>query len=657
MPGLDGLRGLAVIAVVVYHFEPTWLPGGFIGVDVFFVMSGFLISSLLLRERGETGAIDMARFVARRLRRLMPALLLLLLALALYAATWADAVELARLRRHGLGTVSYLSNWIFISDGTTYTDMVVGTSPLRHVWSLAIEEQLYLLLAVGVTAVAALQPNAGLRTWFGVVSGALAVASAAWMAWLSFGGASTERTYFGTDTRAQAMLVGAVIGAALVGRPTADRLLVRWAGWTALAMLVGVARIGSEDARWLHRGGFFLVAIGAAAIVVACVSTPSMRALFSHRLLVLVGAVSYGLYLWHWPVLVILDEQRTGLDGAALLVCRIVVSAAAAAGSHVLVERPIRAGVLGRTWGRLAAVPAALSVALVIAVLAWSTIGARPDVETVQADGPAQALPVVTGAEVTGAEDPVDPVVRGHRVVPADPVRVAMLGDSVLHTIIGGEVGAVGLEFTEWRPALTTFDAELVEVVSIAKPACSFLPGEVAVREPNGAYSHASMERFCGDWRTELVEALEWVDVVAVHLTNDVEDRWLDGEHFEFGTDAYFVLLESFLDEVHSATDAAGVPLLLIASAPRTDPTWSDAEGAREALVAAFNADWAAARPDVSTLDLGAILCPDGVCVDRIGGVDTRWDGRHYTRRGAEHVAHELTPVILATAGRAPTVD
>ena len=662
MPGLDGLRGVAVAAVVVYHFEPSWLPGGFIGVDVFFVLSGFLISSLLLRERMATGTVDAPRFFVRRMRRLMPALLVLLTALAVYAAAWADAVELSRLRRHGFGTVTYVSNWIFIADGTTYTDIVVGASPLRHVWSLAIEEQLYIVLVLGVIGTAAVGSAGGLRTRFGVIAGLLAVVSAAWMAWLSIDGASTERTYFGTDTRAHAMLVGAVIGAVLLGCPTGDRTWVRFGGWAGLAVLAVVARIGSEDARWLHQGGFLLVALAAGSVVIACASNPWMRTVFSVRPLLVVGMLSYGLYLWHWPVLVVFDRQRTGLDGFALTLLRLAISVAAAAASYALVERPIRAGALGRRWGRGAVVPAALSIALVVAVFARATVIPSRFAVTLEADAPELALVTSTLLEKTelAAGDAVvsgDGAAAPTTTTVPDPVRVAVLGDSVLHTIIGGEVSAVGLQFTQWAPDQTTFDPQQVEVTSIAKPACSFLPGEIAFLQPNGSYSHASLERFCDGWRAELGGALNSVDVLAVHLTNDLEDRWMDDGLFEFGTPAYFELLGSFLDDLRLETSAADVAMLLVASAPRSEPSWNDDLGQREATVAAFYEQWASTRPDVLTVDLGALVCPGGSCPDEVDGVEWRWDGRHYTRSGAMTVASWLTPIIVDAASLEPDAE
>ncbi|MGA9276913.1 acyltransferase family protein, partial [Ilumatobacter sp.] len=210
---LDGLRGIAVAAVVVYHLWPDVLPGGFIGVDVFFVLSGFLLSALLVHEAERTGRVGFGAFMVRRVRRLLPATLLVLGAIALYAATWANDVELARLRRHVFGSLTYSINWLFIADGTTYTDVVAGASPLRHVWSLAIEEQFYLMLAVVVAALVRLGGATHVRRRLILGGGILAGVSAVWMIALSLSGASLARTYFGTDTRMQAMLIGVAIGA------------------------------------------------------------------------------------------------------------------------------------------------------------------------------------------------------------------------------------------------------------------------------------------------------------------------------------------------------------------------------------------------------------------------------------------------------------
>jgi peptidoglycan/LPS O-acetylase OafA/YrhL len=209
-----------VALVVAYHLAPGVVPGGFLGVDVFFVLSGFLITSLLLDEARARAAVDLGRFYLRRVRRLGPALLLLLALMAAYAARWATQGELGRLREHSLWTLGYLANWRFIADGTTYTDVVAGQSPLRHTWSLAIEEQFYVVFPVLLLAIgAATQWQwARLRRALAVVAATGAVASAIWMAAVWGDGTDPSRGYFGTDTRAQELLVGVLLGTLLVGR-------------------------------------------------------------------------------------------------------------------------------------------------------------------------------------------------------------------------------------------------------------------------------------------------------------------------------------------------------------------------------------------------------------------------------------------------------
>ncbi len=210
-PGLDGLRAFAVVAVILYHGDVSWARGGFLGVDVFFVLSGFLITSLLLTEHGATGRVDLGRFWSRRARRLLPALFGVLLGVALYAATWGHPTELGRIRGDGIASLLYVSNWRFVLDGSSYFSLFQAPSPLAHTWSLAIEEQWYLLwplVLLGLLRVLKVRLNLVALT-----CGALAAGSAVLMAALFHSGADPSRAYYGTDTRAQALL----IGAALVG--------------------------------------------------------------------------------------------------------------------------------------------------------------------------------------------------------------------------------------------------------------------------------------------------------------------------------------------------------------------------------------------------------------------------------------------------------
>ena len=215
-PGLDGLRALAVAAVILYHGQVSWAKGGFLGVDVFFVLSGFLITSLLLTEHEKTGRIGLTAFWSRRARRLLPALFLVLAAVALYAVVWAQPSELGTIRGDGLASLLYVSNWKFIYTGASYFQAFQSPSPLTHTWSLAIEEQWYLLWPLAVILM--MRVFRGNRKTMTAAIVGLALASATLMAVLFHPGSDPSRVYYGTDTRSQALLVGAALAALTAGR-------------------------------------------------------------------------------------------------------------------------------------------------------------------------------------------------------------------------------------------------------------------------------------------------------------------------------------------------------------------------------------------------------------------------------------------------------
>jgi peptidoglycan/LPS O-acetylase OafA/YrhL len=633
----DGLRGVAVAAVLVYHLAPSVLPGGFVGVDVFFVLSGFLISSLILREFDATGGFSAGRFVVRRVRRLTPAMLLVLVALAATANWWATPLEAQRLRDHGWWTIAYLANWRFIADGTTYTDVVAGASPLRHVWSLAIEEQFYLGIAVivglGAAAFRVLHARRvrarSTRKLLTPVVLAVAAVSAAHMAVGSFADWSAARLYFGTDTRAFALLLGVALGT-WRGRErfVSERSrLMAMIGGVGVAGLVVAMAIASETEAWMFRGGFVGVALVSAAAVLAAPVVAPLAAVLSWRPLVALGMISYGVYLWHWPVVVILDEPRTGWSGPALAGLRIAVTFAASIVSYIVVERPVRRGALGTRFGRGALAIAPVATAAVVFALAIVPRIVDEPVSDVVA--PDSSAPITAPAPNTqpGAE-------------PIEPLRVVVLGDSVAHTLAGGQVGAFP-DFTPWSPEQSPFDPTDVELTSLARPGCSFLPGEVAVVAENGSVSSVSLEQFCGDWRGDLDAALTaGADDLVVLLSNDIEDRVIDGELIRFDSDAYPPLLDALLDELRGDAATAGTRLALVAAAPRAEglETATNIGGWRERRMATLLDDYVERHPDVLLVDLGPVICPDGEC-----DPSWRYDGLHLTRDGAVRVAALLS--------------
>ena len=391
-PALDGIRALAVVAVLLYHGHVSWMKGGFLGVDAFFVLSGFLITSLLLTEWNARGAIDLRSFWLRRCRRLLPAMLVVVAAVSAYAAVLAARDELDELRSDTFATLGYAANWRAIAVGDQYGDLFSVPSPLQHTWSLAIEEQWYLLwplLLLGLLFAArrhAVVPLAAIGT--------MVLGSAALMAWV-YDPADLARSYYGTDTRCQSLLVGA--GLALVARHVR---VGRWIPVLAIAALAWLWATTSLEASWLYHGGFLLCAVLVAVVIVAAMHPGPVRSLLSLRPLPQIGLISYGLYLWHWPVYVVLSSARTNVDGWALLMLRICVTGILAMASYVLIERPVRAGTFRLPRPALS-VPAVVAGVAAIALVATS--GGRPSVVFAAPTAPPTTVPADSlGARVPG---------------------------------------------------------------------------------------------------------------------------------------------------------------------------------------------------------------------------------------------------------------
>ncbi len=356
--GLDGLRAIAVTVVLLFHADLPWFPGGFLGVDVFFVLSGYLITSLILTELRRTNRVDFGQFYLRRARRLLPALGVTLALAAVLALTVApDAAE--RLRGDIVASLFYVSNWWYVVHDLSYFE-VIGRAPLlQHLWTLAIEEQFYLVWP----AVAFLLFRWGGRRRIATVAAAGALLSTIWMAYLSVtmdapGTADVSRLYFGTDSHAMGMLAGATL-ATLWQMDRLPAVLGRW-GRAALtgAGIVGIAGIVwfvhnvTSDTTWLYRGGFLLLALLVAPIIAAAVH-PALR--FGRVLgwgpMRYVGTRSYGLYLFHWPIFLVLrPEIDVPWSGPVVLVLRLAATFAVAELSYRFVEMPVRRGAIGRLW-------------------------------------------------------------------------------------------------------------------------------------------------------------------------------------------------------------------------------------------------------------------------------------------------------------------
>ena len=344
---LDGARGIAVALVFLFHLNAPGFGDGYLGVDVFFVLSGFLITTLLIAERGSSGRISLRDFWARRARRLLPALVLVLVAVAVFGRLEDTFSQRQSLRGDLLATTAYVANWHLITT-SSYFDDTGSASPLQHTWSLAIEEQFYLLWPI--LLVIAIGVGFRRRPEIAVVILAtlLAIASAILLA-TRWQPDAVERAYMGTDARIFEPLVGA-LGAALVALPAPRRWIERWGLWLVIGGSAGFvasfAIIRPANASY-YDGGAVLLCLSVAAIITGLWAGrgAALGRTLSWKPVAWVGLISYGLYLWHWPILVWLHADSP-VDDASLLrkAVAVLLTFAAATLSFYLIERPIRRG-------------------------------------------------------------------------------------------------------------------------------------------------------------------------------------------------------------------------------------------------------------------------------------------------------------------------
>lgn len=622
-PALDGLRALAVLAVMLYHADVRWMRGGYLGVDAFFVLSGFLITSLLLHEWRRTGRIALGAFFARRARRLLPALVLMIGGVAAYAAWFAPRRQLVAIRADAIAALAYVANWRQAASPAGYFDLFATPSPLRHTWSLAVEEQWYLLWPVAMVALLVLCGSRLNRMLTAIVVAALV--SALWAAWLHDPAGDPSRVYYGTDTRAHELLVGAALAVLLFGlaerraqRPSGDIPPMReWflhgAAVVAAGSTLMLWMFAGADSRWLYEGGLLLAAV-AVALVIASVlreRSPLRRAL-EVRPLVAIGLVSYGLYLWHWPVYLAMTPTRTGLDGAALVVVRFAVTAVLAVASFVLVERPIRKGAL-RGWRGRGALAGGAAIALAAMVVATWSAPTDPSHALVQ--GPTRVLDRSAG--MAGSTAP----------------RVFVAGDSVALVLTKALDRAIG---------------DRVQLGNNTTLGCGLLPDGIVGDPRPPAYL-----TWCDEWRSQWPQDVKAFRPDVLVLFTGIWDsysRSVDGQSIFFGSNEF---AQWFMKELRriiegELSDVDRIVLL-------TNPCYraSDELGTYHGRAPIFDsknlawfnnliANFALTSTRVQVVDLNRAACTLGPGI--------LFDGVHFTDEGADRVIaavkHEMFPSL-----------
>ncbi len=633
-PAVDGLRALAVLAVVVYHGVERALPGGWFGVDVFFVISGFLITSLLLAEHRRWGSIHLAGFWLARIRRLLPALFLVLLAVVALTALLSPVGQRASVGTDVLATLGYVANWRFLLGDEAYFAQIAVPSPLRHTWSLAVEEQFYLLFPLVLSLLLVWTRR---RVRIALVLGGLALVSAALMAGLHTPGADVSRVYYGTDTRAHELLAGAMVAALVARGPGALPAAVarrvdqaaRVAALPALLLVLSCFwwATAAQDALL---GGLLLPMCLAVAVVVlaAASSTPSP----TQRLLALeplrrVGLISYGLYLWHWPVMIFLTPARTGLPELATFALQVVLSLALAAASYRWVEQPVRHHGVRALVPRVPALGRAVAVASVPALV----VGAA-------------TLPALGSALRPASTDPADVV-----TIQAGPYRPGPERLDVL--LVGNSVPASLLE---------AYDSSAypdLAVTGHTHVGCDALPadkvnGGALVRTP------AECRQWRDDWSAAVLEAK--ADVVALFVPHTfLTDRSVDGRTLTFGSPEYERYLREQLAAMVDDLSVGGARVVLVDVACHRMPDLGGNEEVTrtndDRYVQRLNdvvRDWASTR-DLPVVDQYALLC-DGGYRPMLGDDELYGDGIHFTQDSGETFWTWLAPQLQAVGEDRP---
>ena len=563
-PALDGVRALAVAVVLLFHAEVPGFSGGYLGVSVFFTLSGYLITSLLLAEHAGTGSISFGRFYARRVRRLLPASIACLLAIVILTVVTELFAGVADLRSEILGSLLQVSNWVFLAGEGSYQQIFQQTggarSPVEHFWSLSIEEQFYWIWPPTMALILGrARSHRGRTMALGSLTAVFALAAPVIaIVW------GADAAYWATPARVSEILVGALLAVVLSGRSVGHRVdpRVAWLAPPALAALAICVVTFPAAGGPAYEGWLPVIALGSGALVLGLQAESPLRRVLSTSPLVWLGGISYGVYLYHWPIFLIVDDTRTGLDGWRLVCVQLLITLTLAQVSYLLLEQPIRRyrgtsrrptfaagaiatatvaviavavvpGALGNYWQADEATVAAAAIDVDDAALQPLQIDTQPPTSIAPAtvppptSGPPTTATTATTAPAASTTSTTSTTTEAPLPVLSRPVRIVVAGDSTAEATSAGLI--------EWAAA----NPELAQVEVVSARGCGFVTGG---------------ERQEGGWKEWPPQCADWIerqlpdrvgelqpDVVMLMVTTwDVVDHRWDGSDRLTPLDAQF---------------------------------------------------------------------------------------------------------------------
>ncbi len=669
---IEGLRAVATFLVLPYHAGLMLFPGGFVGVDVFFVISGFVITGQLIKEVNRDGSVNLLGFYARRAKRLLPASALVLVATAIMTWLWVPKIRWETTGGDIVASALYYVNWRLADRSVDYLAEDVTPSAVQHYWSLAVEEQFYfiwpLLLLGAVLLAARLRVNrqAALLAGLAVV----AVPSLLWAGHEAI--ASPERAYFVTTTRMWEFTIGAFVAILATRLDRMPRLLGIVLAWAGLAMILTAGRIFTADTTW---PGFYalLPTVGAGLLIAGGVAAGSRGpvAILGNRFMLFIGYLTYSLYLWHWPLLIVAREHFGSISVAAGLAIMVFTIVPAWLTFH-LVENPLRGSELMKQHPRVALslgvnatlVGVAAGLGLVVALntsvsapVAGSGQGAAVLSSSPTQDAAGKPVKEVTGGitpdPLEASKDVPDLYAQGCQVEvdSADPVSCTYNPNGSKTIAVVGDSKAA-----QWVPAFQVLAQQNDwRIITYTKSACAFATVETTL--------DGEVYQTCREWTDNVLDKLTGPDKPDVVVTAGQRDEGVvpssDG-NIELSKDA----MQSALVDTWGQIEDAGVKVVVLADTPQTggDIYACVAENPddltqctydRERGIAASGAPLqgaAAKEAGLPFIDLTDYICPAAECPPVIGNVLIYRQGSHITKTYIETLAPRLE-AALSTAG------